>query len=45
MPLLWERWDINAFLLIGGKGLLDASAIRGGWEQFVVKTIDVRSKG
>ena len=36
----------NAFVdRLVAKGLLDVSAIRGGWEQFVVKTIDAPVKG
>ncbi len=36
----------NAFIdRLVAKGLLDVSAIRGGWEQFVVKTIDDPVKG
>jgi len=36
----------NAFIdRLVAEGQLDVSAIRGGWEQFVVKTIDTPAKG
>ena len=36
----------NAFIdRLVAEGQLDVSAIRGGWEQFVVKTIDAPAKG
>lgn len=36
----------NAFIdRLVAEGQLDVSAIRGGWEQFVVKTIDDPAKG
>ena len=36
----------NAFIdQLVKEGKLDVSAIRGGWEQFVIKTIDAPAKG